>query len=304
MKQTLQILNSICGTYQGEGTNHEDQVFNAIFKLKPLFNGKGFSLQFTATGKDGTVFHKEESTLALALNEKLTLWNFNTNSPALIAHELKTSAIRPDCKASLLFGFNEISDVKSFREEVALDIWNNGEVSYTYSWAMPGGEFKERSSVRMKIIKMPKDKVEFLSANIIVSKNPKQLSAFYRDILGLPLTEEKHGDTTPHYGCELGDLHFAIHPIENFKGTGDNVGSIKLAFTVFNITEFTKRVEAAGVHLAHPIKDTGFAKMTALTDPDGNYLEFTELSDKWYAHIKKRRALGYDVLEQWETNKN
>jgi hypothetical protein len=30
-------------------------------------------------------------------------------------------------------------------------------------------------------------------------------------VLGLPLAEEQHGDTEPHWGCELGDVHFAIH---------------------------------------------------------------------------------------------
>lgn len=119
-------------------------------------------------------------------------------------------------------------------------------------------------------------------------------------MVGVPLETEKHGETEPHYGCELGDLHFAIHPIENFKDSSHGVGSVKLAFTVFDMAQFVKRVEGMGVKLMYPPKDTGFAKMTALTDPDGNYVEFTELSPHWYKHLQKRRAQGYDVIEQWK----
>ncbi|MGZ3709946.1 MAG: VOC family protein, partial [Bdellovibrionota bacterium] len=119
----------------------------------------------------------------------------------------------------------------------------------------------------------------------------------------MPLVDERHGETEKHYGCELGDLHFAIHPLENFKDTGYGVGSVKLAFTVFDMDAFVGRVSKHGVKLAYPPKDTGFALMTALTDPDGNYVEFTQLSDRWYGHLEKRRAKGHDVITQWKKSK-
>jgi hypothetical protein len=65
------------------------------------------------------------------------------------------------------------------------------------------------------------------------SKDCERLARFYRDVIGIPLEDEQHGETAQHYGCEFGDLHFAIHPLENFKGTGHGTGSVKLAFTVF-----------------------------------------------------------------------
>ena len=147
---------------------------------------------------------------------------------------------------------------------------------------------------------MKNEKIEFLSAILLVSRHPERLAAFYRDIVGLPLEDEKHGDTAPHYGCELGDLHFAIHPVENFEGGGYGTGSIKLAFTVFDMEAFVARVEKAGVKLAYKPKDTGFAKMTALSDPDGNYIEFTQLSDRWFKHLESRRQKGVDVISRWK----
>jgi catechol 2,3-dioxygenase-like lactoylglutathione lyase family enzyme len=50
----------------------------------------------------------------------------------------------------------------------------------------------------------PED-VQFISGVILASYQPEQMTGFYRDVLGLPLAEERHGDTLPHWGCELGD---------------------------------------------------------------------------------------------------
>lgn len=145
--------------------------------------------------------------------------------------------------------------------------------------------------------------IEFLSAVLLVSKNPEKLAEFYRDVVGLPLEEEQHGETEKHYGCELGDLHFAIHPISNFEETALGTGSVKLAFTIFDMEAFVEKIESKGYKLAYEPKDTGFATMTALTDPDGNYIEFTQLSDRWFKHLESRRKQGIDIISRWQASK-
>ena len=145
--------------------------------------------------------------------------------------------------------------------------------------------------------------IEFLSAILLISEDPARLAAFYKDVIGLPLETEEHGKTEKHYGCELGDLHFAIHPISNFPGARAGTGSVKLAFTVFDMDAFVKRVKAKGVKIAYEPKDTGFALMTALSDPDGNYVEFTQLSDRWFKHLENRRNKGIDVVARWRDRK-
>lgn len=144
------------------------------------------------------------------------------------------------------------------------------------------------------------EKIEFFSAILLVSKDAKRLATFYRDVLGIALEEEKHGDTLTHYGCELGDLHFAIHPAGNFEGSGCEPGAVRLAFNVFDMNAFEERVTSRGVELVYPPKDVGFATMTALQDPDGNFVEFTQLSDGWFNHLKSRRNEGVDVINRWE----
>jgi hypothetical protein len=149
MQSILEVLKKSAGSYEGNGINHEGQPFRGKLTLRPILNGRGLSLQFSASGMDGTLYHQEESTIAPSLDDKLTLWNFNTNTPGLLPHPLKRTQPRPGARQSFVFGFNAPEKKQSFREEIALELWENGDLSYTYSWGMPGGEFKERSGVRM-----------------------------------------------------------------------------------------------------------------------------------------------------------
>jgi predicted enzyme related to lactoylglutathione lyase len=150
---------------------------------------------------------------------------------------------------------------------------------------------------------MVREPIEFLSAVLLVSANPKRLADFYRDVVGVPLQEEQHGDTRPHWGCTLGEIHFAIHPVETFPDKQSGIGSVKLAFTVFDIEALARRLEESGTSLLYPPRDTGFFWSTAIQDPDGNLIEFTELSDEWFRHLEALRARGADVLARWRAAK-
>jgi catechol 2,3-dioxygenase-like lactoylglutathione lyase family enzyme len=146
---------------------------------------------------------------------------------------------------------------------------------------------------------MAREPIEFLSAVLLVSADPARLAAFYRDVVGIPLAKEEHGNTRPHWGCDLGEVHFAIHPVETFPDRQSGVGAIKLAFTVFDIDALVQRLAQAGVALLYPPRDTGFFWSTAIRDPDGNLIEFTELCDEWFERIEARRADGADVVARW-----
>jgi catechol 2,3-dioxygenase-like lactoylglutathione lyase family enzyme len=163
------------------------------------------------------------------------------------------------------------------------------------------------------------ERIEFLSAVVLVSRAADRLAAFYRDVLGVPLEREQHDAAAsgpsvkptgaasgpsvkptgpaPHWGCTLGDLHFAIHPVEDFpEDPNVGVGAVKLAFAVFDIDEVVQALEARGLELAYPPKDLGWCKMTAVRDPDGNYVELTELGADWYRHLEKRKDEGHDLV--------
>jgi predicted enzyme related to lactoylglutathione lyase len=146
---------------------------------------------------------------------------------------------------------------------------------------------------------MDGEPIEFLSAVLMVSEHPKRLAEFYRDVVGIPLEAEQHGRSHPHWGCTLGDIHFAIHPIATFPDRRSGVGSVKLAFTVFDIHALARCLESRGVPLLYPPRDVGFFWSTAIEDPDGNLVEFTQLCDEWFSQLETRRRQGADVVTRW-----
>jgi len=117
----------------------------------------------------------------------------------------------------------------------------------------------------------PED-IRFLSGLILVSEQPERLVDLYRDVLGLPLAEERHGDTAPHWACELGDVHFAIHPVADYQGEPTATGAVKLAFMIFDMTGLVQWLETRGVPLCYPPTELGTqSRITAIRDPDGNW---------------------------------
>ncbi|MBI3556543.1 MAG: VOC family protein [Deltaproteobacteria bacterium] len=144
--------------------------------------------------------------------------------------------------------------------------------------------------------------VEFFSAVLLVSKDVDRLAHFYREVLKFPLKDEQHGETEKHYGCELGDLHFAIHPAENFKGAAPGIGAVKLAFEIFDMDGFIGHLTAHDVQPLYAPRKMGPMLITAVRDPDGNEVEFTQLAPAWYKHLEKRRAEGHDILQRWKSH--
>jgi len=143
--------------------------------------------------------------------------------------------------------------------------------------------------------------LEFLSAVLIVSDDAERLAHFYRDQLGVPLRPERHGETLQHWGCELGDVHFAIHPRENFQRDPNvGVGAVKLAFTVFDLDAYLQTLAQRGVDRLYEPEQVGGMRMTAVRDPDGNFIELTELGRHWFGRLRKRREQGFDVVARWE----
>jgi catechol 2,3-dioxygenase-like lactoylglutathione lyase family enzyme len=144
------------------------------------------------------------------------------------------------------------------------------------------------------------DGLRFLSGIILVSAEPERLVGFYRDVLGVPLAEEQHDDSQPHWACELGDVHFAIHPQADYPGEAAGVGSVKLAFMVFEMDRLVAWLRGRGVEPLYPPVEFGeSSRITAVRDPDGNTVELTELGPGWLDHLKTHRAAGGDLVAQW-----
>ena len=149
----------------------------------------------------------------------------------------------------------------------------------------------------------PPESLRFISGVIVVSRQAERAAEFYRDVLGLPLVEERHGDTEQHWGCELGDVHFAVHPAEDYPDDpADPPGPVKLAFLVFDLPAMIAWLERCGVPLCYPPESLGpDSQITAVRDPDGNLVELTQLGAGWRDHLEAHRAAGNDLITAWGT---
>lgn len=137
------------GQYSGNGVNHDKEEFKGEFSITPIIGGNGVEIQFTATGNDGTIFHTEKTTVALSQDETPKLWSLNSNAPFMFQHELRKTESIDNGGTRLTFGFNDPENSEVFREEIHLELYENGKIGYHYYWGMPGGDFAYRSGLKM-----------------------------------------------------------------------------------------------------------------------------------------------------------
>jgi len=115
-----------------------------------------------------------------------------------------------------------------------------------------------------------------VSAILLISPNASELARFYRDALGLPLENEAHDGVPLHYACELGSVHFAIHPAEGWPGVPTrDAQSPVIALRTANAKAVVERLAAHGFKAVGP-HDHGFAQVVVFRDPDGNHVEILE----------------------------
>lgn len=118
--------------------------------------------------------------------------------------------------------------------------------------------------------------IDGVSAILLISPDAKELARFYREMLELPLEDEVHEGVPVHYACELGGVHFAIHPAEGWPGVATRDGqSPVIALRTSDAKAVAKRLVASGFKAVGPY-DHGFAQVVAFRDPDGNHIEILE----------------------------
>jgi uncharacterized glyoxalase superfamily protein PhnB len=115
--------------------------------------------------------------------------------------------------------------------------------------------------------------IDSVGAILLISSDAARLAGFYRDALGFPLDDEVHEGVPVHYGCDIGGVHFAIHPSEGWPGQPEPASqSPVLVFTTSDVQSAYERLVASGVQATPPF-DHGFAVLTAFEDLDGNNVQ-------------------------------
>lgn len=119
--------------------------------------------------------------------------------------------------------------------------------------------------------------VKSICGAILVSNAPAALARFYSEALGLAFEREEHAGLAPHWGVDIGSVHFGIHPPENFKRRAAGQASVVLTFDVTSLPECQARLEKLGAPCIQPPHDEGFGSVASFADPDGNQFEVVEL---------------------------
>jgi len=120
--------------------------------------------------------------------------------------------------------------------------------------------------------------VKSICGAILVSRDAEALARFYSDALGLSFEREEHGGLAPHWGVDIGTVHFGIHPPENFARSSSGQASVVLTFDVASLPECQARLEKLGAECVQPPHDEGFGTVASFRDPDGNQFELVELT--------------------------
>jgi catechol-2,3-dioxygenase len=124
--------------------------------------------------------------------------------------------------------------------------------------------------------------IDDVSAILLISKNAKMLCEFYRATLGLPLEEEEHDGMPLHYGYTLGNVHFAIHPAEDWPGVPTpNAQSPVISLSTSNLKTVAARLSAYGIKVTGPT-DHGFGLTVSFRDPDGNHVSIIEYGPEYW----------------------
>jgi predicted enzyme related to lactoylglutathione lyase len=118
--------------------------------------------------------------------------------------------------------------------------------------------------------------VTSICAVILLSDDVEALVKFYAAGLDLEFEREDHGGLDTHYGVDIGEVHFGIHPPSNFEGRGPSRAT-PIAFAVTSVDEHLPKLKALGAIVVVEPHDEGFGPVVTCADPQGNLFELVEL---------------------------
>ena len=121
-------------------------------------------------------------------------------------------------------------------------------------------------------------KTKSICGVILASRDPKALADFYSKALGLTFEREEHGGLDVHFGVDIGEIHFGIHPPKNLGRPEVGRSSTSIAFNVDSLATVAATLKELGaVQITEP-HDEGFGMVASYEDPEGNPFEVVELS--------------------------
>jgi hypothetical protein len=155
IQEVIGLLDDRAGSYEGITENQAGQGYRTTLKIDRLGDTEGFALTYEAGGTDGTVYYTENSSIVPGADGGLDLLFPSANIPDAnpdqpVRHELRREEAADGSFKSFVFGYGEIQDRSIYRQEISIDMWENGDIGYRYAWGRPGEDFGPRSVTRMQ----------------------------------------------------------------------------------------------------------------------------------------------------------
>jgi len=111
-----------------------------------------------------------------------------------------------------------------------------------------------------------------LNLVMIRSIDLERAARFY-GVLGLSFSKHRHGSGPEHFACELGSAVFEIYPR---KDDTDSTSSTRIGFRVPSVDAAIAALQAIGVTVVSPPKDSPWGRRAVVDDFDGHRVEITE----------------------------
>lgn len=138
METIVHRLVAAAGHYEGAGDGVESGPFTAVFEVGALLDGMGATIDYVATGPDGTVVHREHTVLAFDMwSGEATLY--------VLCSELSGVGQLVQIGDST---FTNNRGTAGFELQIDL-ILDEGAIAYVWSWGAPGEELAEQTRARL-----------------------------------------------------------------------------------------------------------------------------------------------------------
>jgi hypothetical protein len=133
METIIDRVVAAAGRYEGTGQDLASGPFAGTLDIRPLLEGMGAELSYTATSGDGTVLHREHTVLAFDMwSGEATLYVLCPRLNGL-GRLLQISATT----------FDNGVGIEGFQHRIELLI-DGDDLTYAWSWSAPGDELAEQ----------------------------------------------------------------------------------------------------------------------------------------------------------------
>ena len=112
-----------------------------------------------------------------------------------------------------------------------------------------------------------------LTLLVLKTRQIEQVRRFYQ-ILGIHFAEEQHGRGPVHFAGRVGDVVIEVYPLPDDGSPVDS--STRLVFAVEKVADTMQSLEASGMKVVTPPKETAWGFQAVVKVPDGRSVELTE----------------------------